>query len=407
MPHKSKESAQPRIVQHMEEKIGKMEIGTTLTRQQIYDLVWQQPMIHVAKELGLSDQGLAKLCKREQIPRPPQGYWNKLAAGKPVGFKPALPAGANGVDAIVHRISSSSEAPVTPKSQIDQLKAELPEVRVSERLTNPHPVVGKRVAFREDELREDKKYYDYGAEEWRKIGPLNSADRRLLRILDAICKNLDARDVVIEKNERGELTARVGQDAIAFQLRYRLKQVKVPITPDDWRWKFKGKDTFRQLLETTDDLIFEIKSWMPAGFRSNWREGPKHRLEELARDIVATMLVAFPVLAARREEQEEEARQYRIREEQRREREEMQRLDRNRFRRIAEHAAAWREASLARDFVAALRDADLDQGMTIDDMTIEQWLDWAEAAVARHDPLSNPLNVLKSVAAVRGWTYNN
>jgi len=384
-----------------------MKPGTTITRQQIYDLVWQQPMIHIAKNLGLSDQGLAKLCKREQIPRPPQGYWNKLAAGKPVGAKPLLPAGAKGVDAVVHRIPSSSGALVTSKSQIDQLKAELPEVRVSERLINPHPVLGDRIGFREDEIREGKEYYDPSAGEWKKVTPFDSADRRLLRILDAIFKNLEARDIAIEENDRGGLCARSGQDTISFQLRYRLKQVKIPITPDDWRWSFRGKDTERQALEATDDLIFEIKSWMPTGFRSNWREGPKHRLEQLASDIVATMLAAFPLIAAWREEREEAARQYRIREEQRREREERRRLDKNRFRRLAEQAESSRQASLVRDFIATLRAADLDRKTIVDDMTVEQWLDWADAAAARHDPLSNPLGVFESIAAVHQRTYSD
>ncbi|MBO9695200.1 MAG: hypothetical protein J7499_03295 [Sphingopyxis sp.] len=378
-----------------------------ISRQQIYDLVWQQPMIHVAKGLGLSDQGLAKLCKREQIPRPPQGHWNKLAAGKPVGPKPPLPAGAKGADVIVHRRAGSSEPPATPKSQIDQFRAELPDIRVPERLTNPHPLVEERIAFRDEEVREGQTYYDHRSEKWQKVVPFDSADRRLLRVLDAVCKSLEARGAIVEKNQHGELTARSGQDVIAFQLRYRLKQVKVPITPDDWRWSFKGKNATRLLLEPTGDLIFEIKNWMPAGFRRNWREGPKHRLEQMISDIVATMLVAFPALAARREEREEEERRYRTREEQRREREERQRIDRNRFRRLTEHAEAWREASLVRDFAAALRNTDLDREAVIDEMTVGQWLDWVDAAIERHDPLSHPSAVFASIAAVHRWTYSD
>ena len=223
--------------------------------------------------------------------------------------------------------------------------------------------------------------------------------------MDALCKSLEAHGATVGRNDRGELAATIGQDRIAFQLRYRLRQVKIPITPDDWRWKYKGKDSFRQELETTEDLIFEIKSWMPSGFRSNWREGPKRRLEQLTTDIVATMLVAFPILAAERKARAEAARLREIEAEKRREREARERLDRNRFRRLAEEAGAWREASVVRDFVAALREANLDSDTTIDDMTVRQWLDWAEAAAARLDPMSNPASVLQSVAAVRPWTY--
>jgi hypothetical protein len=43
-----------------------------LTRQQVYDMIWSRPMRDVARELGFSDVGLKKLCRRG-IPTP-QGY---------------------------------------------------------------------------------------------------------------------------------------------------------------------------------------------------------------------------------------------------------------------------------------------------------------------------------------------
>jgi hypothetical protein len=41
-----------------------------LTRQELYDLVWETPTRHLCKQFGLSDVGLAKTCKRLNIPRP-------------------------------------------------------------------------------------------------------------------------------------------------------------------------------------------------------------------------------------------------------------------------------------------------------------------------------------------------
>ena len=55
-----------------------------LTRKQLYDKVWEQPMTKVAPTLWLSDVGLAKVCRKYEIPRPPVGYWAKLAHGKKV-----------------------------------------------------------------------------------------------------------------------------------------------------------------------------------------------------------------------------------------------------------------------------------------------------------------------------------
>ena len=40
----------------------------TLTRQQLYNRVWSDPIHTLSKEFGLSDVGLAKACRRHQIP---------------------------------------------------------------------------------------------------------------------------------------------------------------------------------------------------------------------------------------------------------------------------------------------------------------------------------------------------
>jgi hypothetical protein len=46
---------------------------------------------YVAKRYKLSDVGLAKVCRKLNIPRPGRGYWAKKAAGKFVPKTPSLP----------------------------------------------------------------------------------------------------------------------------------------------------------------------------------------------------------------------------------------------------------------------------------------------------------------------------
>lgn len=53
-----------------------------LDRAGLFERVWSKPMVKLAKEWGLSDQGLRKACRRVQIQLPPRGYWAKLASGK-------------------------------------------------------------------------------------------------------------------------------------------------------------------------------------------------------------------------------------------------------------------------------------------------------------------------------------
>src|SRR5690349_2100726 len=55
-----------------------------MTRRQLYERVWSTPLKRLAPELGLSDVGLAKICRRNNIPVPPRGYWAQVEFAKPV-----------------------------------------------------------------------------------------------------------------------------------------------------------------------------------------------------------------------------------------------------------------------------------------------------------------------------------
>ena len=59
-----------------------------LTRSELYNKVWTKPMIQLAKEFGISDRDLAKICEKYDIPRPGLGYLAKLEHGKKVIQKP-------------------------------------------------------------------------------------------------------------------------------------------------------------------------------------------------------------------------------------------------------------------------------------------------------------------------------
>src|SRR6185312_15784039 len=63
---------------------GGYSMTKEISRKELYDLVWSKPMSALAKEYGLSDRGMAKLCIRNSIPVPPRGYWAKKEAGQPV-----------------------------------------------------------------------------------------------------------------------------------------------------------------------------------------------------------------------------------------------------------------------------------------------------------------------------------
>jgi hypothetical protein len=67
-----------------------LDLAEKYNREEIYEAIWTEPIQHVAKRYKISDVGLAKVCRRLDIPRPGRGYWAIKAGGKPLPKRPPL-----------------------------------------------------------------------------------------------------------------------------------------------------------------------------------------------------------------------------------------------------------------------------------------------------------------------------
>ncbi|MDX3911649.1 MAG: hypothetical protein QHC67_17855 [Sphingobium sp.] len=61
-----------------------------VSREELYQLVWSEPMTKIAARFGVSGSYLARICTMLNVPRPERGYWAKLAVGK-APLQPSLP----------------------------------------------------------------------------------------------------------------------------------------------------------------------------------------------------------------------------------------------------------------------------------------------------------------------------
>ena len=86
------------------------------SRVELFDLVWSKPMTHLAKELGLSDVGLRKICVKFGIPLPPRGHWSRLQFGKQ-DPRPELPFENNNP-----QIRLPNEATAASREQLSLIK---------------------------------------------------------------------------------------------------------------------------------------------------------------------------------------------------------------------------------------------------------------------------------------------
>ena len=86
------------------------------SRVELFELVWSKPMTNLAKELGLSDVGLRKICVKYGIPLPQRGYWARLQVGKR-DPRPELPFENNNP-----QIRFPDEATAASREQISLIK---------------------------------------------------------------------------------------------------------------------------------------------------------------------------------------------------------------------------------------------------------------------------------------------
>ena len=69
--------------------------GRVYSREDLYELVWSEPILTLAARFGISDNGLRKRCRAMAVPTPPPGYWQKVKQGRKVRKRP-LPSTREG-----------------------------------------------------------------------------------------------------------------------------------------------------------------------------------------------------------------------------------------------------------------------------------------------------------------------
>jgi hypothetical protein len=119
-----------------------------MKRSDLYQKVWSTPITRLAAELGLSDVGLAKACRRHAVPVPPRGYWAKLKAGQRPS-KISLPAPE--LDVVVELATRDPEEVARQKVAEESRRAALqvqassvqglPPITFAKDLEEAHPLV--------------------------------------------------------------------------------------------------------------------------------------------------------------------------------------------------------------------------------------------------------------------------
>lgn len=366
----------------------------TLTREELHQRVWANPVMHVAAALGLSDRGLAKICDRHRIPTPGRGYWQRLRSGKRVRRKPLpelfLKEAHLATINLPSRASRKDTEEVSERAKEQEHVEARPENRivVPERIGRSHPLVVQTRKALEGKRRTKS------TENRLDVDVEPGSVRRALRIMNALIWALEQRGFAVEISKEKDYPTLVWVHgtAVAVRLAEIYDRFKLPREEPHSLWqRWERKGTGRLALKLV------VSSWHTPGLRKTWADGKKQRVEHCLNGFIVGLV---RVAERRREHLRELEEQRRRWEEERRAREERARRRREEEARIEElgcQVEDWEEARRVRAYLAVLRDAVAAHGPAEDQDDLEAWIRWADEYASRIDPLAGLKEVVERV----------
>jgi hypothetical protein len=366
-----------------------------LKREELFDLVWTEPISKLAKRFGISDVGLAKICKRLQIPRPEQGHWVRVKKNWPVKARPQLPPVHD--PSLFQVVIEARKGPASdPERKLDAdpliIQERLPEnrIHVSATLSSPHPLI-RATAERAKGRRPDK----YGrislqGKDSLDIHVAPASLSRAFRIMNALIKALETRGMKVSAGNAPGFETRiyVRGEEIAIGIYESSKQVPHAMTPDEKREKEKfGRDPYEKYdYHPSGRLSLLVKKgYYPAALV---KDTDKKSIEVCLNDFIIRLIKVAETEKAdrleweRRRAEEEEARQ------RREEIERRKRKERERYEQLLKQVDAWTKSNQIRLFVEAVKISAVREAGSIESGSdLDQWIQWANQQADRTDPI--------------------
>lgn len=365
----------------------------TVQRQALYEQVWAQPMTKVAKEYGISNVALAKICKKLNVPCPWRGYWRRKETGKSVKPLP-LPPNSDPTKqvATIHRMIRPEAVVQMSEDALQRISTEQPaeqKIEVPNRLTSPHHLLKVHL----EEWRSSK-VDDYGAIWSGDIRQLNirvspKSLARALRIMDTLFKALEARghQVGIQEGYQRNLGVRIDGEPVEFGLEERFQRIA---HPDQNNPRLESWMRKRYQYIPTSSLFLKIVAWGIDGLQKSWSDGKTAKLETCLNDFIVGLLKVAEAVKARRLRQEQEEQLRREAEHRRQEEAQKRQEELARRQALEQEATNWAKAQQLRAYLAAVKDKlHAKHGEIQSGGQAGQWLNWAHQHADRLDPLRN------------------
>ena len=335
----------------------------SITRRKLYQLVWAEPMIKVAEYFGISDVGMAKICRKYDIPRPPRGYWAKVQHGQ----KPAqiqLPKSDHDEDI---EIRDPSHASPSGSALLDDGQREgaaerqvEKRIAVAETLRGSHELVSKANQELQAERADRHGMIQRPNKPTLDIIVSKASLRRALLIMDALFQALEKRGYQVSAGPKVTI---LGVD-VSFGISESLETVGESCKEHnlDGDYVF-GHSRYNEKCSPSGKLTLKINeggAYWTNRTRHNWCDTEKKPLEDRLNQFVAGLVEMAARLKCRDEELAKQAelqrqQEARLQEEarQRAERRNAYRAEKARVDLLLTQAENWQRSKLLRDLIDA------------------------------------------------------
>ena len=368
-----------------------------LKREELYKMVWSEPVSKLARGYGLSDRGLGKICRRLEIPVPGRGYWQMKKKGLKMLVPPLRPTKKlNATGTYIHRTSKPQREGKENNETCDLITAEkMPEnkITVPPSLDSPHSLIemtrrsliGAKVDAR-------------GLKQPRARGCLDihvgqeNIDRAML-IMDTLVKVLKNRgfDICVAKETPFSTSVSVMDEGIKFALIEDLDRTERKLTAAQIKEKEKHPWMYsRQEYDYSPNgvLSLKIRNDDSLNTRKTWSDGRRQRLEDCLNSFVGGLIKAAMAIKHLRAERERREREW---QEQRRQREEAERFRREEEEKLKDldrEVESWQRSQKIRSYIEAIKKWGIQKyGEIKPESKLQQWLTWATKQADRLDPL--------------------
>jgi hypothetical protein len=369
-------------------------------REELYEQVWSKPLRDVAREYRVSDVALKKICRKLDVPVPPQGFWARKAVGRE-GPRPPLPAVKDG-QPVEHRIELRrdpvADAELGPEAKASIARERDPDLRVvvPNVLSHPHPLVTTAAGL----LRKNKDAFVRRRLACLDISATGDALERALRIMDALVRAMEQRGFRVEvtkadqrgrpqpyANEQPWTPSRTGvwvaESFVEFGIREDADTIEIPPPPSQRGRRLGPIPPVWEPRPTTErrpngKLTLSITNANTHGARKSWSDGKRQRLEDCLNDFIAGVVEAADRQRIARIEAERWRREWEERE--RRRAEELQRQEEEARwgHDLDSRAQDWAHVRVVREFLLAVEShAATREGVAASDIDIGRWLAWA------------------------------